>query len=1287
MNIQKQRTNRQRSIFRQPALLLIGLAILLTITTLGAIAQGTQIQANPTEEPQRVPDNLQANPTPSPTPRSPAIPANLQPNPTEAPQRVPDGLQANPTRTPTPQLPESIPTDPTEEPQRVPDSLQANPTRTPTPQLPESIPPDPTGSSTLTVHKWICPPLYDPVAGSPKDDCAEPHNGVTFDLNHAVPGEPGHQAVSGETIDGAAVFEVEAGTYVITEQIPDGYGTPFSLGCAEVPDAIDSVAAADVEPQVWLGNFYRLAIDANTDYECHWMNVPVDTGIEGPGSVANPGGDGLADLRVTKRTCPNDIPPGQGPAYYIERCTEIVDGIDFTVNHGNGNSTKPIASGEATWTGLPLGPFTIQEEIPVQYGEPIVFCGWTAIHEGVVYDAFSQILPSEGGLVEGETVIPNTFYFCYWFNVEGGPGSFSDPGASLSTLLVRKWACPEGTLSGQDQDYYTRECDLLLEPVEFTLDNADGSSTESTSSGFAEWTGLPLGEFTLEEEIPDGYGPPVVFCGWYAYYGGFVYDAFPQLVVLGANFVIEGEITIPNTDYFCDVFNIKGGIDDIHANPTAPPAIDDVEANPVASTVRVVKRDCPPGVAQDASLSEYLTLCAQPHDGVEFTLETSAGIRPGTTAGGGVEWTGVPSGAFKIQDTIPVGYGDPIVFCGYTESPGGGVQHPAIQTAAGGLVTGEFPDTTFEFVCYWMNIKSTGQVGTGPGSVANPSGSGESGLVVSKRVCPDIPLDQELTYYLDHCTEFANGIQFTLTNDEGSSTKPVSGGTAEWTGLPLGPWTLEESIPVQYGAPIVFCGWTAFHDGIIYDAFAQLAPSPGGVVEGEITIPNTSAFCFWINVQAGPGSVVAPQDTTNTIVARKWNCPGDIKRDQVMGYYFRLCEQASSPVELTLTNDDGVSAKDTSGGYAEWNGVPLGPFTLQETIPAGYGEPIVFCGGTAFYMGAVYDDFHKIVPSTDGLVEGQLTIPNTHHLCHFMNIPVEIDDLKPNPTEGAIDDVQANPTEAPDEEIDDIKPNPVGNTVTVIKKRCPLGVVNSSIHADYVAACAGDHDDVEFQLTSAVGGGTQSTVNGQATWDNLPLGDFEIQEVIPPGFQNPKVFCGFSVSGSVVQTPTLMNSVGGLLESAIQLEGSQFVCHWLNIPSEPVANLGIEKSCPTIPPGAGIGDEITYEVAITNTGDVTLYDIDVIETREGTFDAPFPTELAPGESATRTFTSEITAEDVAHGNVDNGVAVTASGDVGGSTTDLVVERNVACRLQAGGGGPGDLQANPTSVPTEEIDDL
>ena len=64
---------------------------------------------------------------------------------------------------------------------------------------------------------------------------------------------------------------------------------------------------------------------------------------------------------------------------------------------------------------------------------------------------------------------------------------------------------------------------------------------------------------------------PTVFCGWYAFFDGYHYDAFPQLVILAAANVIDGSITIPNTDYFCDVFNIAGEIDDFQANPTESP--------------------------------------------------------------------------------------------------------------------------------------------------------------------------------------------------------------------------------------------------------------------------------------------------------------------------------------------------------------------------------------------------------------------------------------------------------------------------------------------------------------------------------------------------------------------------------------------------------------------------------------------------------------------------------------------------------------------------------------------
>ena len=46
------------------------------------------------------------------------------------------------------------------------------------------------------------------------------------------------------------------------------------------------------------------------------------------------------------------------------------------------------------------------------------------------------------------------------------------------------------------------------------------------------------------------------------------------------------------------------------------------------------------------------------------------------------------------------------MFCGFTKSPGGVVQHPALQTSEGGLVTGGLAVAGAEFVCYWMNIPS-----------------------------------------------------------------------------------------------------------------------------------------------------------------------------------------------------------------------------------------------------------------------------------------------------------------------------------------------------------------------------------------------------------------------------------------------------------------------------------------------------------------------------------------------------------------------------------------------------
>ena len=75
-------------------------------------------------------------------------------------------------------------------------------------------------------------------------------------------------------------------------------------------------------------------------------------------------------------------------------------------------------------------------------------------------------------------------------------------------------------------------------------------------------------------------------------------------------------------------------------------------------------------------------------------------------------------GAFEIQEILPSGYTDPIVYCGFTESPGGEVQHPSLRSSDDGRVTGSIEIEGSEFVCYWFNIESEPGAG-GPGDFSD----------------------------------------------------------------------------------------------------------------------------------------------------------------------------------------------------------------------------------------------------------------------------------------------------------------------------------------------------------------------------------------------------------------------------------------------------------------------------------------------------------------------------------------------------------------------------------------
>ncbi len=351
-------------------------------------------QANPTQPPKPDPiDDFRANPTNTPTPRPPRGPDDVVANPTDVP-RGPDDLVANPTDVPEREI-DDVVANPTNAPETVIDDFQANPTE----------------PGTLTVRKWVCPAFYDPLAGSPLDDCAESLDGVTFSLDNHDPGQPDLQAITGDVIDGAAVFEPQPGVYSLIEEIPAGYDQPFLWDCT----GLDNPAV--LAPPISTINFFRIVIAAGQDIECDWMNV-----IDSIDDVeANPGS---GTVRVVKRDCPVGVVEDAILSEYLVICTEAHNGVEFTLDHGGESDTAFTASSEAMWTGVLPGAFEIQETMPDGYGDPIVFCGFTESPGGGVQHPSLQ--PSGDGLVTGALAVDGAEYVCYWMNVPGDPAAAID---------------------------------------------------------------------------------------------------------------------------------------------------------------------------------------------------------------------------------------------------------------------------------------------------------------------------------------------------------------------------------------------------------------------------------------------------------------------------------------------------------------------------------------------------------------------------------------------------------------------------------------------------------------------------------------------------------------------------------------------------------------------------------------------------------------------------------------------------------------------------------------------
>ncbi|MEZ4990403.1 MAG: DUF4347 domain-containing protein [Saprospiraceae bacterium] len=124
----------------------------------------------------------------------------------------------------------------------------------------------------------------------------------------------------------------------------------------------------------------------------------------------------------------------------------------------------------------------------------------------------------------------------------------------------------------------------------------------------------------------------------------------------------------------------------------------------------------------------------------------------------------------------------------------------------------------------------------------------------------------------------------------------------------------------------------------------------------------------------------------------------------------------------------------------------------------------------------------------------------------------------------------------------------------------------------------------------------------------------------------------------------------------------------------PVASMSVIKSVSSVSGTEMVGDVISYDIEVTNTGNVTLSDIEVADANAVVSGSPIAS-LAPGASTTLTATHQITQADIDQGYVQNTAIATGDSPTG---TDDVTDVS-----DAGTDEFGDPIANPEGIETQD----
>lgn len=522
----------------------------------------------------------------------------------------------------------------------------------------------------VIVNKINCPAGYNALTADIYDLAANCHDqaAVTFTLTD-VNGASSSLTTPGSGVNSVTFSGVPTGQLTISEQIPAGYTSP-RVFCKN--EAYTGAETGEVEQGISNGTVYT-ELMAGYDYVwCDWFNIPEPQ---------------YGDVIINKIGCPMGYDAYSGSIYDLAaNCHEqpVSTFHLFDVNGAQQDATTPGSGvNSVTFSNVPAGAIAVTEDQMSGYGAPRVFCKNSSYTGGDTSE--DEVMVDNYG-INYELMSGYDFVWCDWFNIPTDP---------YGTIEIHKWECPQDwTSNSGDWNEYLSNCTQVMNGVPFygAVDGSDlpNKVTGDDGDGTVIWSDVPAGDLAIQEDIPSGYGAPVVFCGFtYTLYTNGVPaiadgKIFPDSVVEG---VLQTEFA-QGESLYCDWFNI--------------PTYDNYDGS-----ITIYKHTCPAGYDVNAYGSNPWLDCPDLTNGVTFTVYHNGGFYSQSDTGdsidGAVYFGGLEGGDYQVQETMPADTYYAFVF---------GCMSDSAESLAPTDLIGLQGDNTFlidlqpgeHLTCHWYNV-------------------------------------------------------------------------------------------------------------------------------------------------------------------------------------------------------------------------------------------------------------------------------------------------------------------------------------------------------------------------------------------------------------------------------------------------------------------------------------------------------------------------------------------------------------------------------------------------------